>query len=204
MHAKTQKSELTTTSIVDAAIEVATEKGLFSVTLQSVANKLHLSKSGIFSRVGSKESLQIAVVDEYSKRFIAAVFLPAMQHPKGVLRLNALVKAWFERISASNKMDYCLLETAAFAITDDPEDVLRQHMVQSVNSWRAATRRTVSQCVELGQFRADSDVEMFSFELRGIILGALYDSKFLGEAKVWARANACYAQLVQRYSSTSG
>lgn len=202
MKTKTQKSELTTSAIIDAAIEIATTTGLFTVTLQSVADKLHLSKSGIFSRIGSKEALQIAVVDEYGKRFVAAVFLPAMQYPKGLQRLNAVVKAWFERLSASQNMDFCLLETSAFAITSDEGGTLRKHLVRSVNNWRFATARTVNQCVELGQFHADTDADVFLFELHSIILGALYDSKFIGEPKTWPRAHAAYAQLVQRYSSS--
>jgi AcrR family transcriptional regulator len=202
MQTKTQKSELTTSAIVDAAIEIATTTGLFSVTLQSVADKLHLSKSGIFSRIGSKEALQIAVVDEYGKRFVAAVFLPAMQHPKGLQRLNAVVKAWFDRLSVSHNLDFCLFETAAFAITSDAEGTLRKHLVRSVANWRAAMGRTVNQCIEQGQLNTDTDAEIFLFELHSIILGALYDSKFMGEAKTWPRAHAAYAQLIARYTSS--
>ena len=38
-----------------------------------------LSKSGVFSRVGSREALQKAVIEEFGRRFLADVFVPAMQ-----------------------------------------------------------------------------------------------------------------------------
>ena len=65
MDAKTQKSELTRAAIVGAAMTLALAEGLEAITLQAVASRLGLSKSGVFSRVGSREALQKAVIEEY-------------------------------------------------------------------------------------------------------------------------------------------
>ena len=93
MDARTQKSELTRAMIVGAALDLASAEGLESITLQAVADRIGLSKSGVFSRVGSREALQIAVIEEFGRRFIADVFLPAMQLPKGLPRLDEIVRA---------------------------------------------------------------------------------------------------------------
>ena len=79
MDAKTQKSELTRAAIVGAALDLAAAEGLESITLQAVADRVGLSKSGVFSRAGSREALQKAVIEEFGRRFIADVFVPAMQ-----------------------------------------------------------------------------------------------------------------------------
>ncbi len=52
MDAKTQKSELTRAAIVGAALDLAAAEGLESITLQAVADRVGLSKSGVFSRAG--------------------------------------------------------------------------------------------------------------------------------------------------------
>jgi AcrR family transcriptional regulator len=58
------KAELTRAAIVDAALTMAQEGGLESLTIGTVAEKAGLSKSGVFSRVGSREELQVAVLKE--------------------------------------------------------------------------------------------------------------------------------------------
>ena len=72
------KSELTFAAIVDAALDMAAAQGMESLTLGEVAKRLGISKSGVFSRVGSREALLHAVLQEYDRRFLGAVFAPAM------------------------------------------------------------------------------------------------------------------------------
>src|SRR6187455_1624592 len=84
MDARTSKSELTRAAILGAALDLAAEEGLESLTLQAVADRIGLSKSGVFSRVGSREALQKAVVEEFGRRYLADVFVPAMAFPKGL------------------------------------------------------------------------------------------------------------------------
>src|SRR5690606_4609123 len=74
MDAKTQKAEFTRAAIVGAALDLAAAEGLESITLQAVADRVGLSKSGVFSRAGSREALQKAVIEEFGRRFLADVF----------------------------------------------------------------------------------------------------------------------------------
>ena len=60
VEAKTQRSGLTLAAILDTALEMAAADGLESLTIGEVAKRLGLSKSGVFSRIGSREALQIA------------------------------------------------------------------------------------------------------------------------------------------------
>ena len=74
---KTQRSGLTLAAILDTALTMAAADGLESLTIGEVAKRLGLSKSGVFSRVGSREALQRAVLEEYDRRFLLDVFTPA-------------------------------------------------------------------------------------------------------------------------------
>ena len=65
--------------------------------MQAVGDRIGLSKSGVFSRVGSREALQKAVIEEVGRRFLADVFVPAMQQPKGLARLDDIVSRWILR-----------------------------------------------------------------------------------------------------------
>ena len=53
---------------------------------------------GVFSRVGSREQLQCAVLEAYDRRFAQAVILPAQKAPAGLERLKAMLVRWAERM----------------------------------------------------------------------------------------------------------
>jgi len=63
MQTKTHRSGLTLSAILDTALTMAALEGLESLTIGEVAKRLGLSKSGVFSRVGSREALQTAVIE---------------------------------------------------------------------------------------------------------------------------------------------
>ena len=124
MDAKTQKSELTRAAIVGAGLDLASAEGLESITLQAVADRIGLSKSGVFSRVGSREALQKAVIEEFGRRYLADVFVPAMQLPKGLPRLDDIVQRWIVRTRDVDAERGCIYSAGAFEL-DDREGPLR-------------------------------------------------------------------------------
>src|SRR5687768_1739107 len=127
MEAKTQRSELTRAAIIGAALDLAAAEGLESITLQAVADRIGLSKSGVFSRVGSRETLQMAVIEEFGRRFIDDVFVPAMQKPKGLPRLDTIVQRWIVRTRDVEAKSGCVFSAGAFEL-DDRDGPLRDHL----------------------------------------------------------------------------
>ena len=201
MDARTQKSELTRAAIVGAALDLAAAEGLESITLQAVADCIGLSKSGVFSRVGSREALQTAVIEEFGRRFIADVFVPAMQQPKGLPRLNEIVRRWILRTRDVEARQGCIFTAGAFEL-DDREGALRDFLLGEVTRWRAALRRTVLQCIEAGHLKSDTDAEQLVAEMNALILGLLHDARFLREPKAADRALASWQRLLASYRTS--
>lgn len=200
MDAKTQKSEMTRAAIVGAGLDLAAADGLEAITLQAVADRVGLSKSGVFSRVGSREALQKAVIDEFGRRFIADVFVPSMQQPKGLPRLDSVARRWIVRTRDVEAETGCIYSAGAFEL-DDREGPLREHLHTEITRWRAALRRTVMQAVEAGHLKADTDPEQVVSELNALILGLLHDSRFLRDSKAAERAQATWQRLLQSYKT---
>lgn len=198
MDAKTQKSELTRSAIIGAALDLAAAEGLDAITLQAVADRIGLSKSGVFSRVGSREALQKAVLDEFGRRFIADVFVPAMQQPKGLPRLDTIVRRWIARTRELDASKACVFTAGAFEL-DDRAGPLRDHLLGEVTRWRAALRRTVLQCIELGALKADTDPEQLVGEIYGLIVGLVHDVRFLRLPHAADRAERTWERLLQTY-----
>jgi AcrR family transcriptional regulator len=200
MDARTQKSELTRAAIVGAALDLAAGEGLESITLQAVADRIGLSKSGVFSRVGSREALQIAVIEEFGRRFIADVFVPSMQQPKGLPRLNEIVRRWIIRTRDVEANQGCIFTAGAFEL-DDREGPLRDFLLGEVTRWRAALRRTVLQAIEAGHLKSDTDPEQLVGEIYSFIMGLLHDIRFLRDSHAADRAQRTWDRLVKTYQA---
>jgi AcrR family transcriptional regulator len=198
MDAKTQKSELTRAAIIAAGIDLASAEGLEAITLQAVADRIGLSKSGVFSRVGSREALQKAVIEEFGRRYLAEVFVPAMQLPKGLPRLDDIVRRWIIRTRDVDVKSGCIYSAGAFEL-DDREGPLRDLLHSQVTGWRAALRRTVLQAVDEGHLKPDTDPHQLVSEINALILGLIHDARFLREPRAAERTQAAWQRLLQSY-----
>ena len=200
MEAKTQRSELTRAAIIGAALDLAAAEGLESISLQAVADRIGLSKSGVFSRVGSLETLQKAVIDEFGRRFIDDVFVPAMQQPKGLARLDAIVQRWIVRTRDVESKVGCVFSAGAFEL-DDRDGPLRDHLHGEILRWRSALRRTVMQAVEAGHLKPDTDPEQLVSEIYSLMLGMVHDVRFLRDPRTAERVQATWRRLLSTYQA---
>ena len=194
------KSEHTFTAIVDAGLQLASLQGIGKLSLGEIAKRLDISKSGVFSRVGSLDALQNAVLDEFDRRFTAEVFQPAMALPRGLPRLNAIAENWIRRICSTHAVSACLYIAGSFEF-DDVAAPLRERLQQGVMRSRAALRRTIVQAVEEKHLRPDTDPEQLVFEIYSFVLGAMHDTRFLREEKTEERMRNAYARLISTYRS---
>jgi AcrR family transcriptional regulator len=200
MDTRTSKSELTLAAIVDTALDMAAAQGLESLSLGEVAKRLGISKSGVFSRVGSRETLQQAVLDEFDRRFVAEVFMPAMQLPRGLPRLNAMVRAWIARAGNMNALTGCLYVAGAFEY-DDVDGPMRERIHANVKAMRAMLTRTVTQALDAGHLRPDTDPEQLVFEIYSLMIGLMHDARFLRDPKAPERVGNAYERLTSTYRS---
>lgn len=199
MEAKTRKSELTRAAIVDAGIDIAVRHGLGAVTVPSLAEKLKLSNSGVFSRIGSIETLRIALVDEYARRFLDEIFFPALQNPHGLDRLNAMVERWIRKICSGEGNSMALFEVTAFSMDQAAHDT-REILVGNVRGWRSMMMRTIMQAMAHRQLREDIDPSVLLFEIHCLVLGALYEYRIMNDANTACKAIASYRELIKRVS----
>jgi AcrR family transcriptional regulator len=198
---KTHRSGLTLTAILDTALTMAAQEGLESLTIGEVAKRLGLSKSGVFSRVGSREALQIAVIEEYDRRFLQDVFVPAMREARGLPRLNAIMRLWLTRARDIEIRMGCIYCAGAFEF-DDRDGPLRDKLLEGVQGWRTALKRTVIQAIDEGHLRPDTDAEQVVFELDGLFVALMRDARFLRDPRAADRAWTAYERLIRSVQMT--
>ena len=171
------KGALTKAVIVDQALKIASHQGLEGLTVGLLAEALAMSKSGVFAHFGSREELQLAVVREYYRRFEAQVFQPALQERKGLARLQKMINLWVQT-SIQELSAGCIFISGAVEFDDRPGPV-RDELVRSVQTWRAALKRAIEQAVEVGDLKKDCAPEAMLFQIYSYVQGLHHDARFL-------------------------
>jgi AcrR family transcriptional regulator len=189
------KSELTRAAIIDSALKMAQEGGLESLTIGTVADKAGLSKSGVFSRVGSREELQVAVLKEYERRFIETALVPALREPRGLPRLRALVARWADWIGTDTGRAGCLFISGSVEYDDRPGPV-RDAVLGGLSELRRHLARNVRQAVDEGQLAAGTDAEQVAFELNAIVMGLHNDLRLFRDERALKRALVAFDRLL--------
>ena len=193
-----RKGEQTRTAIVDAALELAGRDGLEGLTIGLVADRMRMSKSGVFAHFGSREDLQIAVLKEYEKRFVEGVLLPSLNEPRGLPRLEAMYSRWIDRISIEIASLGCIYVSGAVEYDDRPGPI-RDELVGMIRSWQTELVRAIKQAIEEGHLRADTDPMQLVFVIQGLVLSVHFNARLMHNKESITRGRAGFAQLINAH-----
>jgi AcrR family transcriptional regulator len=189
-----RKGEMTRAAILDVALDLASRNGLEGLTIGLLADRMNMSKSGVFAHFGSREDLQIDVLKLYHQRFEQEVFAPSIKEARGLRRLEAMFDRWLERVSIEIASG-CIYISGAVEYDDRPGPI-RDALVSMVRIWQTALVRCAQQCIDCGDFRADTDPQQLVFEMYGLVLAVHHDARFLRIPGAVERANRGFARIV--------
>ena len=194
---KGNKGADTRDRILREAESLAGSVGLDGLTIGVLATALDLSKSGLFAHFGSREGLQLAVLQRAADRFDADVLFPALDAKTGEPRLRALGDHWlaWERTRGAHGGD--LLAAAAFEMDDRP-GVVRDNLVRIQQRWLGTLATACVIAGEVGHFRSGVDADAFVREAHGIILAHRVARRLLGDALADERARVAMDALFAR------
>lgn len=193
-----RKGEMTRAAILDAALELSSRDGLEGLTIGLLAERMQMSKSGVFAHFGSREDLQVEVVREYHRRFEQEVFYPSLKEPRGLPRLWSMVRRWMEK-RIQEVTTGCIYISGAVEYDDRAESPVRDELVRSVTIWRAALTKAIDQAREEGHLRADCDPRLMLFEMYSLELGLHHDARFLRLPDSAELAMVALNKLIQSY-----
>ena len=194
-----QKGQQTKQAIVQAAVTLGTQVGLEGLSIGALAERMHMSKSGVFAHFGSREELQISVIHEYFATFEQEIFYPAMQAPRGLPRLRALFDNWMKRVAVELQSG-CIFISGAVEF-DDRTGPVRDALADSVQTWLSALYRAVVLAKGCGHLVADADEQQIAFEIHALILALHYEARFLQKPGSLARANRGFDDILARYGT---
>lgn len=194
-----RKGEQTRTLILNEALAFASRVGLEGLSIGSLAERLGMSKSGLFAHFGSKEDLQLQTLKQAQALFVERVFAPALAQPRGLPRLKALFSnwiAWIENVSALP--GGCLIVAAATEFDDRPGPV-RDALAAGQRELRGAIAKAIRLAVDEGHLAPHTDPWQLTFEILGIVLATHHDHRLLGDLRATARAVQAFERLLAAY-----
>ena len=191
------KAETTRTKVIGEALQTLSQGGLASVTIGRLAEATGLSKSGLFAHFGSREALELALLDETVRIAHIHVVEPAMRNPAGLPRLVALVGLWFGWSARAGLRGGCPIAAALFEL-DDADGVVRDRVAELDKEWRGLLQAQVQQAVDLGHLHAELEVEQVVWELCGIYLAHHSSMRFHRDPQAERRAQSALVALLRR------
>ena len=155
-------------SILRAAADLASTDGLDGLTIGSLAERLKLSKSGLFTHFGSKERLQLATIEAARLRYVATVLEPALKAPRGVARLRAVCERVLDYIEKPEFPGGCFFCVTTAEFHAKPGTV--RDAINLCKGYKRGLLLTLAeQARELGELSADVDTAQLAFELETVV-----------------------------------
>lgn len=183
------RGERTRTAVLDAAVALATEQGLDGLSLAQLADRLGVSKSGLFAHWRSKEELQLATVERAREQWTEAVVTPALRAPRGIRRLWALHEARINFYANWVLPGGCFFANAGFEYSVRPGPV-RDRLVAVLAEWLGLIERLVREAVQAGELDWAGEPAQLAFEIDAIGMTMAYLSRLATPAAVHHRARA--------------
>lgn len=184
--------------ILDHAYALARKDGLEGLSIGTLAADVGMSKSGVFAHFGSREDLQLAVLDVGGQRFAAQVLLPALKQPRGLPRLRAIVVNWLEW--AHEHHSGCVLLSAVNEY-DGRNGALHDKVVSQQADWRGGLQTAIAQAATEGHLRPDTDTAQLAFEIYALMLGLHHDAGLFGFDEAGQRAVQAFERLWRSWQS---
>ncbi|WP_405161819.1 TetR/AcrR family transcriptional regulator [Nocardia sp. NBC_01499] len=180
-------------SIARHAADVASVEGLTGVSIGRLAADLGLSKSGIATLFGSKESLQLAAVKAARDVFLDQVVTPSLDEDSGMPRLRALIDRWFGQVVEPAFPGGCF-RVATIAEFDSRPGPIRDAISADNRDFLTFVANEVRRAQEQGHL-GERNADVIAFELAAVI-GAAHTSHQMGDEWGVATARAIVDNLL--------
>jgi AcrR family transcriptional regulator len=189
----TAKGKDTKTSILMAALNIVSKEGLEGLSIGKLAQRVGLSKSGLFAHFNSLENLQIAVLQKAVDIFIEKVIAPALKQPRGEPRIRAISSSLFEW--SKFLPGGCPFMSIASEIDDKPGPV-RDFFVSSQKDFVTTIATAAQIAIEEGHFRKDLDPQQFAFDFYAILLAHHHFHRLLNDPNAKTRYQNALTALI--------
>jgi AcrR family transcriptional regulator len=190
----------TRAAIIDRAAELASLEGLEALSIGRLASELGMSKAGVIGPFGSKEALQLEVLERASEIFRSEVGRHSTDAPAGLARVRALCDGWIEHIASRTFPGGCFW-TAVSCEFDDRPGPVREAIAAAIRNWGSFLRSEVELGIEAGELSAQADADQIVFELNAVAMGLNQQLQLHRDPAAVKRARAAMKRILEAFAN---
>ncbi|MFH1842080.1 MAG: TetR/AcrR family transcriptional regulator [bacterium] len=183
-------------SILVMATRLASRIGLQALTIGRLATEMDMSKSGLFAHFGSKESLQLELLQFIAANFLGEVVRPAFLASPGEPRIQRLFENWLDWVKVNHIEGGCPFVQATTEFDDQPGP-LRDCLEETQKIWLDGLAESARRAQVMGHFRSDLDPEQFAFEFYSLLLGYHHAFRMLRDPRAEDHVRVSIAKLLK-------
>lgn len=173
--------------ILRIASQVASVNGFGALSIGDLADRMSMSKSGLFAHFGSKQQLQLSALRAALDVFLAEVWTPAYQARTGRERLDALIDAWLSYLEREVFAGGCVLAAAAAEFDAQPGQ-MRDEVAAAMHKWLAMLAREIGIAQAAGEVLTDVSPQDVAFALNAFATSANIDYQLHRDTAIFQTA----------------
>ena len=189
--------------ILARAVDLASVEGLKGLTIGRLAEAISMSKSGLFAHFGSKEDLQLAVVEAAREVFEREVLAGTEEEEAGLRRLAGLAAGWLRYMEKGLFRGGCFFAAVASEVDDRPGRV-RDRVADLTLGWSAALATEAEAAIDAGHLDARADPAQLAFELHAFLQEANRAFQLHGDAEAFRRAARAMRRTLAAAATDAG
>jgi AcrR family transcriptional regulator len=155
-------------AILGEAARLATVEGIEGLSLARLAQKVGMSKSGLFAHFGSKEELQLATIDAATAIFETEVVAPASAGQTALERLRLLADGYLRYIEADIFPGGCFFASVLSEVDTHPGQV-RDRLVAFLGDWLGRLDAVIREAQAEGSLDPAEDPAQLTFEIEAAL-----------------------------------
>ena len=190
-------------TILDAAARLATVDGLEGLSIGRLAEHIGMSKSGLYAHFGSKQELQLAIIETAAEIFHDDVVLPTETVEPPLARLEALCEAFLSHLERRVFPGGCFFVSAAAEFDTHPGPV-KEEVAAFLRGWLATLEELAAGAQQDGCLDAAEDPAQVAFELDAYLLMANMAYLLHNDSLTLQRARAAIRARLTRARPRTG
>lgn len=186
-------------NILKAALDLTSKFGLESLSIGELAKSVGMSKSGLFGHFKSKERLQVMVMDYAAENFTKQVILPAIKEPRGLPRLEGIMKRW--KVWSGNYMAGGCPFLSSIVEFDDRPGKIRDHIKILQGKMINTFERSIEIAKEEGHIKKDTNIKQVAYEFYSNMIGYHIYSRLLTDEDSSEMFNKAYDRILKNMTN---
>jgi AcrR family transcriptional regulator len=194
------KGQRTRERILAAAVETACRQGFDGLNLKPLADRVGLTKSGLYAHFGSRDALMVASLERAAALFQTTVVAPAKTEPAGLPRLEGIFRRWLAWPQNAGLPGHCPF-FAAVVEFDVAAGPVRERLLRLFRDFREVVEQLVASAMRHGHLNGTILPAQFAHELVALRYAHHWAADFMRDPAADARTRTAFARLTGRRPS---